>query len=241
MMFPYPSGEYYGNPTVSSTSPAVSPSYPHPDMSMCTPMPSPFFPQPNQPAPGQVSPGGYQRPGGHSQAVQQYLQKQMEESARIAQAQAAYFTWIQPFHYQQAHFPHQHPGAPNSQQMLYQHPNAMTPQDIQQAFDVAGDKYKRGRIPFTQEQVKMMEARFSKSDKILIDERRTLARAIGLTPNQIKIWFQNRRFKLRKAEKEKERLETELMDKTGKLTIMKNDEAEEDDFQENDESKDSFD
>ena len=87
----------------------------------------------------------------------------------------------------------------------------------------------------------MMEARFAKSDKIMIDERRTLARAIGLTPNQIKIWFQNRRFKLRKAEKEKERLETELMDKTGKLTIMKNDEAEEDDFQENDESKDSFD
>ncbi|CAB3396648.1 unnamed protein product [Caenorhabditis bovis] len=55
------------------------------------------------------------------------------------------------------------------------------------------------RAPYDDYQIQMLTQRFEKSDRISLQERREMSAIINLTPEQIKIWFQNRRYKLRKA------------------------------------------
>ncbi|CAJ0942877.1 unnamed protein product, partial [Mesorhabditis belari] len=60
------------------------------------------------------------------------------------------------------------------------------------------EKRKRRRVLFDPWQYRKLEERFQKSPNILQPERREFSQKIGLTENQIKIWFQNKRYKMRK-------------------------------------------
>jgi hypothetical protein len=70
------------------------------------------------------------------------------------------------------------------------HPFAFTP------------KRKR-RVLFSQQQVMELEKRFDKSRYLNAQDRDQLAHSLNLTSTQVKIWFQNHRYKTKKATKEK--------------------------------------
>ncbi|KAI1717256.1 homeobox domain-containing protein [Ditylenchus destructor] len=56
---------------------------------------------------------------------------------------------------------------------------------------------RKPRVLFTHEQVEKLEKRFEHQKYVNASEREELAQSLGLTPTQIKIWFQNRRYKSR--------------------------------------------
>lgn len=85
------------------------------------------------------------------------------------------------------------------------------PQDIKpyQHFNLSSQtqynyqaKRKR-RVLFTQAQVYELEKRFKLQKYLSAQEREHLANGLNLTPTQVKIWFQNHRYKTKKALKEK--------------------------------------
>jgi len=65
-----------------------------------------------------------------------------------------------------------------------------------------GQRRKR-RILFAQAQIYELERRFKQQRYLSAPEREHLASGIGLTPTQVKIWFQNHRYKTKKALKDK--------------------------------------
>jgi hypothetical protein len=65
----------------------------------------------------------------------------------------------------------------------------------------SSQKRKR-RILFSQSQVNELEKRFSKSRYLSAPERELIANVLNLTPTQVKIWFQNHRYKTKKAIKD---------------------------------------
>lgn len=67
----------------------------------------------------------------------------------------------------------------------------------------AGKKRKR-RILFTKHQTYELEKRFKQQRYLSAHERETLANLINLSPTQVKIWFQNHRYKIKRAKQEKE-------------------------------------
>ena len=73
--------------------------------------------------------------------------------------------------------------------------NPMTPNDV-------SNKPKRirrkPRVLFSQGQVYELERRFKQQKYLSAPEREHLAQALKLTPNQVKIWFQNKRYKCKK-------------------------------------------
>jgi len=68
-------------------------------------------------------------------------------------------------------------------------------------------KKKRTRAAFTQTQIAALERRFQHQKYLSGNERAEFARALNLTETQIKIWFQNRRYKT----KRRLRLANEMM------------------------------
>ncbi|XP_071538864.1 uncharacterized protein [Panulirus ornatus] len=68
--------------------------------------------------------------------------------------------------------------------------------------DVPGRKRKR-RILFTKAQTYELERRFRQQRYLSAPEREHLASLINLTPTQVKIWFQNHRYKTKKLYREK--------------------------------------
>ena len=66
-----------------------------------------------------------------------------------------------------------------------------------------GQRRKR-RILFSQAQIYELERRYKQQKYLSAPEREHLAQMIGLTPTQIKIWFQNHRYKTKKAQKDKD-------------------------------------
>ncbi|CAF0875914.1 unnamed protein product [Rotaria sordida] len=64
-----------------------------------------------------------------------------------------------------------------------------------------GKKRKR-RILFTKQQIATLEQRFNAQHYLSAPERELLAKHIGLTANQCKIWFQNHRYKLKRAKQD---------------------------------------
>ncbi|XP_063881402.1 homeobox protein Nkx-2.1-like [Scylla paramamosain] len=62
---------------------------------------------------------------------------------------------------------------------------------------------RKRRILFTQAQVYELERRFKQQKYLSAPEREHLASLINLTPQQVKIWFQNHRYKMKRAAKEK--------------------------------------
>ena len=63
---------------------------------------------------------------------------------------------------------------------------------------------RKRRVLFSQAQVFELERRFKQQKYLSAPKREHLAQMIGLTPTQVKIWFQNHRYKTKKADKEKD-------------------------------------
>lgn len=62
-------------------------------------------------------------------------------------------------------------------------------------------KSKRNRTVFTNEQLERLEIVFERSKYLVGTERSQLAAELALNETQVKVWFQNRRIKLRKQTK----------------------------------------
>ncbi|KAM7540636.1 hypothetical protein Aperf_G00000039970 [Anoplocephala perfoliata] len=57
---------------------------------------------------------------------------------------------------------------------------------------------KRARVSFTTYQIRVLEERFERQNYLSSAERAELSQKLGLTETQVKIWFQNRRYKTKK-------------------------------------------
>ncbi|KAF7653770.1 hypothetical protein LDENG_00078830 [Lucifuga dentata] len=70
---------------------------------------------------------------------------------------------------------------------------------------------KRPRTAFTAEQLHRLKTEFQTSRYLTEQRRQSLARDLGLNESQIKIWFQNKRAKIKKASVNKNSLALHLM------------------------------
>ncbi len=66
-----------------------------------------------------------------------------------------------------------------------------------------GNKKRKRRILFTKHQTYELEKRFKQQRYLSAHERESLASIINLSPTQVKIWFQNHRYKIKRARQEK--------------------------------------
>ncbi|XP_053317107.1 homeobox protein Nkx-2.2 isoform X2 [Spea bombifrons] len=73
----------------------------------------------------------------------------------------------------------------------------------------SGKKRKR-RVLFSKAQTYELERRFRQQRYLSAPEREHLASLIRLTPTQVKIWFQNHRYKMKRARAEKEKAELKM-------------------------------
>ncbi|KHN70626.1 Homeobox protein Nkx-2.6 [Toxocara canis] len=62
---------------------------------------------------------------------------------------------------------------------------------------------RKPRVLFTHAQVMQLEERFKRQRYVNASERDRLAELLGLTPTQIKIWFQNRRYKCKRIDQDR--------------------------------------
>ncbi|XP_054625303.1 homeobox protein engrailed-2b-like [Dunckerocampus dactyliophorus] len=70
---------------------------------------------------------------------------------------------------------------------------------------------KRPRTAFTAEQLHRLRTEFQSNRYLTEQRRKNLARDLGLNESQIKIWFQNKRAKIKKATVDKNSLAAQLM------------------------------
>lgn len=66
-----------------------------------------------------------------------------------------------------------------------------------------GHKKRKRRVLFSKAQTFELERRFRQQRYLSAPEREHLASVIQLTPTQVKIWFQNHRYKTKRAQSEK--------------------------------------
>ncbi|XP_076442904.1 homeobox protein Nkx-2.1-like isoform X2 [Babylonia areolata] len=66
---------------------------------------------------------------------------------------------------------------------------------------------RKRRVLFSQAQVYELERRFKQQKYLSAPEREHLAGMINLTPTQVKIWFQNHRYKNKRMQKDKEKMD----------------------------------
>ena len=64
-------------------------------------------------------------------------------------------------------------------------------------------KKKKRRVLFSKAQTYELERRFRQQKYLSAPEREHLSQILNLTPNQVKIWFQNHRYKNKRLAKEK--------------------------------------
>jgi len=64
---------------------------------------------------------------------------------------------------------------------------------------------RKRRVLFSQAQVYELERRFKVQKYLSAPERESLAQSINLTPTQVKIWFQNHRYKMKRSSKGSEK------------------------------------
>ncbi|KAL8601604.1 hypothetical protein ACOMHN_003870 [Nucella lapillus] len=67
---------------------------------------------------------------------------------------------------------------------------------------------RKRRVLFSQHQVYELERRFKQQKYLSAPEREHLASVINLTPTQVKIWFQNHRYKNKRMQKDKDKMDT---------------------------------
>lgn len=70
---------------------------------------------------------------------------------------------------------------------------------------------KRPRTAFTAEQLQRLKSEFQTNRYLTEQRRQNLAQELGLNESQIKIWFQNKRAKIKKASGTKNTLALHLM------------------------------
>lgn len=70
---------------------------------------------------------------------------------------------------------------------------------------------KRPRTAFTAEQLQRLKTEFQTNRYLTEQRRQSLAQELGLNESQIKIWFQNKRAKIKKATGNKNSLAMQLM------------------------------
>ncbi|KAG5672446.1 hypothetical protein PVAND_002574 [Polypedilum vanderplanki] len=75
--------------------------------------------------------------------------------------------------------------------------------DSQTTSQNSSEKKRKRRVLFTKSQTFELERRFRQQRYLSAPEREHLASLIGLTPTQVKIWFQNHRYKTKRASHEK--------------------------------------
>lgn len=78
---------------------------------------------------------------------------------------------------------------------------------------------KRSRAAFTHAQVFELERRFSQQRYLSGPERADLAQALKLTETQVKIWYQNRRYKTKR--KQMQMQESNLLSQNGRKVAVK--------------------
>ena len=76
-----------------------------------------------------------------------------------------------------------------------------------------GSQRRKRRVLFTQAQIFELERRYKQQRYLSAPEREHFAHVIGLTPTQVKIWFQNHRYKTKRAHKEAVSTETKQREK----------------------------
>ncbi len=87
----------------------------------------------------------------------------------------------------------------------YAHQIPSDQEPVQKSYSHYGSSYsskRKRRILFTQAQVVELEKRFNKSRYLSAPEREAIANGLSLTTTQVKIWFQNHRYKTKKAQKD---------------------------------------
>ncbi|OON18422.1 homeobox domain protein, partial [Opisthorchis viverrini] len=67
-------------------------------------------------------------------------------------------------------------------------------------------KRRKRRVLFSKLQTYKLEQRFSRQRYLTASEREQLARMLDLTPTQVKIWFQNHRYKLKRVGEDSSRI-----------------------------------
>ncbi|XP_076360052.1 uncharacterized protein LOC143252172 [Tachypleus tridentatus] len=72
------------------------------------------------------------------------------------------------------------------------------------SFDRQAQKKRKRRVLFSKTQTYELERRFRQQRYLSAPEREHLANIIQLTPTQVKIWFQNHRYKTKRAHQEKD-------------------------------------
>lgn len=80
---------------------------------------------------------------------------------------------------------------------------------------------RKPRVLFSQTQVLELERRFRQQRYLSAPEREVLAQTLNLSPTQVKIWFQNRRYKSKRLQIEGGKDVKQLTDKTEKLMMTK--------------------
>jgi hypothetical protein len=66
-----------------------------------------------------------------------------------------------------------------------------------------GNKKRKRRILFSKQQTWELERRFKTQKYLSAPERENMARLLGLSATQVKIWFQNHRYKMKKSKSDK--------------------------------------
>jgi len=94
-------------------------------------------------------------------------------------------------------------GQTSSQYDMYQSAAAMVDPLKSAYHPFAFAPKRKRRVLFSQQQVIELEKRFDKSRYLNSQDRDQLAHSLSLTSTQVKIWFQNHRYKTKKASKEK--------------------------------------
>lgn len=78
-----------------------------------------------------------------------------------------------------------------------------SPAGAEQRGERPAGQRRRPRLLFSQEQLLELERRFQRQKFLSGPEREQLARLLQLSPTQVKIWFQNRRYKSKRQRRER--------------------------------------
>ncbi|CAF0724296.1 unnamed protein product [Adineta steineri] len=136
-----------------------------------------------------------------------YLCQQNEQPTNTNASSTTPITnsWYQPPHCSDPRFAMSRllTGQTSSQYDMYQSAAAMVDPLKSAYHPFAFVPKRKRRVLFTQQQVLELEKRFDKSRYLNAQDRDQLAHSLSLTSTQVKIWFQNHRYKTKKASKEK--------------------------------------